>query len=87
MRNNSKMRETSRFNFINILRKAFTPADPKCAKKSDSLTVFFALLGSAGIKAVQKTMMKLTPSIRRDEDSEIWLHHLRQRVVKILGCR
>jgi len=67
--------------------KLLLPQIPNVQKKSDSLTVFFALLGSAGIKAVQKTMMKLTPSIRRDEDSEIWLHHLRQRVVKILGCR
>jgi hypothetical protein len=31
--------------FTNILRAAFTLADPKSAKKTDALTVFFALLG------------------------------------------
>jgi hypothetical protein len=34
-------------NFNNILRAAFTPADPKSAKKTEDLIVFLALLGSA----------------------------------------
>jgi hypothetical protein len=34
-------------NFTNILRTAFTRADPKSAKKTDDFIVFFALLGSA----------------------------------------
>jgi hypothetical protein len=47
-------------NFINVLQAAFAPADPKSAKKSYNLTVFFVLLGSASIKVVLKTLMKLT---------------------------
>jgi len=36
-------------------------ADSKSVKKTDKLTAFFALLGSEGIKAWSKTLMKLTP--------------------------
>jgi len=39
-----------------FLCSAFKSADPKRAKKTDSLTVFFALLGSAGIKAFNKNV-------------------------------
>jgi len=39
------------FNFINILQEAFTRTDPKSVKKTDSLTVLFALSGSARVKA------------------------------------
>jgi len=39
---------------------AFVPTDPKSAKKTDNLTVFFALLGFAGVKAGCRTLMKLT---------------------------
>ncbi len=31
------------------------------AQKTDSLTAFFALLGSARVKAAHKTLMKSTP--------------------------
>ncbi len=48
-------------NFTNILFKVFTRVDPKSAKKSDSLTEFFALLGSESVTAVRKMLMKLTP--------------------------
>jgi len=34
-------------NIINTLHPAFTHADPKSVKKTDSLTAFFALLGYA----------------------------------------
>jgi hypothetical protein len=40
---------------------AFTGADPKSAKKTDNLTVFFVLLGSACVKARRKMMVTLTP--------------------------
>ncbi len=50
-------------NFNKILQAAFTPADPKSAKKTDDLTVFFALLGSAHIEVARKTFVKLTTSI------------------------
>ena len=39
---------------------AFRLADPKKTKKLLDLTVFFALLGSAGVKAACKMMVKLT---------------------------
>jgi len=47
-------------NFTNILRAAFTRADPKSANKQLNLTVFFALLGSARVKAARRTLVKLT---------------------------
>ncbi len=47
-------------NFINILRAAYMCADPESAKKTDNLTVFFALLGSVCIKAARKMLEKLT---------------------------
>ncbi len=51
-------------NFTNIIQAAFTHADPEQAKKTDNLTVFFMLLGSLGIKALLKTLMKKTPGVR-----------------------
>jgi len=47
-------------NFTNILSAAFMRVDPKSAKKTDNLTVFFALLGSAPVKAAHKMLVKLT---------------------------
>ncbi len=38
---------THRVNVINVIGAAFTQTDPESAKKTDHLTVFFALLGSA----------------------------------------
>jgi hypothetical protein len=37
--------------------------DPESAKKFDNFTVFFALSGSAHVKAAHITLMKLTPGI------------------------
>ena len=48
-------------NFTNILRAAFTRADPKSAKKTVKLSSFIALLGSARVKAARRTLVKLTP--------------------------
>jgi len=53
--------ETVLVNFTNILRKAFTYTDPKSAKKTESLTVFFALWESARVKAACKIWLKSTP--------------------------
>jgi len=36
--------------------------DPKSAKKTERLTVFFALLGSMSVKALSKMLVKLTPN-------------------------
>jgi hypothetical protein len=49
--------------FASILQAAFTGADPKSTKKTDNLTEFLALLGSAHIKAANKTLIKLTPVV------------------------
>jgi len=38
-------------NFINVLRAAFTRPDAKCTKQTYGFTVFFALFGSACVKA------------------------------------
>jgi len=49
-----------RVDFTNILLAAFTHADPKSAKKSDSLIVSCAF-GSAWVKALRKTFGKYSP--------------------------
>jgi hypothetical protein len=49
-------------NCIIVLRAAFTHSDFKSATKTDNLTVFFALLGSAHIKASRRMVKKLTPA-------------------------
>jgi len=36
---------------------------PKAQKKTDNLTVFFALSESALVKAICRTLMKLTPEV------------------------
>ncbi len=43
------------FSFANIFRKAFTQEDPNGTKKTASLTVFFALLGSLPVEASTKS--------------------------------
>jgi len=50
-----------RGNFNNILRAAFTCADPKSIRNTVKLSVFFALLGSACAKAASRMLMKLNP--------------------------
>ncbi len=47
-------------NFINILRAAFTCADPKSTKMTVKLSVFVYLSGSALEKADRRMFMKLT---------------------------
>jgi len=53
----------SEVNFINVLQAAFTHKDFKSTKKTIKLSTFFALLGSARVKAARITMMKLTPDV------------------------
>ena len=48
-------------NFINVLWAAFMLKDPKSANHLLDLTVFFALLGSAHVKAACRTLIKFTP--------------------------
>jgi len=63
------MKLTPGANFINVLRAAFTHADSRSAKKTDNLTVFFALVITMIFitefdciveKAAHKILMKLT---------------------------
>jgi len=42
-------------------RSAFETEDHKSVKKTDNLTVFFALLGSVLVKAGCRMLMKFTP--------------------------
>jgi len=60
------MKMTEGVNFVNILCAAFASLDPKSSKKIDNLTIFFPLLGSAHVKAAQKTLMKLAPGCREE---------------------
>ena len=48
-------------NFIKVPWAAFTHADPIGAKKLLDMTVFFALLRPANVKAAHGTLVKLTP--------------------------
>ncbi len=48
-------------NFTNVLLTAFMCADPGRVKNTDDLAVFFTLSGSMSAKAVQRTLVKLTP--------------------------
>ncbi len=57
----SFIRLTPALNFANILRTAFTDADPKSVKKTVNWSIFFILLGSRSVKAARKTLVKLTP--------------------------
>ncbi len=51
-------------NFVNILLEAFTFENPKSAKKNTvKLSVYFALFGSAHVKASSILLMKLTPGL------------------------
>jgi len=43
--------------------------DPKKCKKTDHLTVFFALLGSARVKASYEMLMIVTPDVHVDHES------------------
>jgi len=45
-------------NFTNVLREAFMHVGPKSVKRTDNLTVFLALLGSAPAKTVHKMLKK-----------------------------
>ena len=55
--------QISGVNFTNILQAAFTLTYPESAKKLLDLTVFFALLVSACIKAAHRSLINLTPDI------------------------
>ena len=51
-------------NFTNILQAAFMHEDPKRAKKTIKLSSFYAILGSARVRAACRMLVKLTPGVR-----------------------
>ncbi len=51
----------SSVNFTNVLRTAFTLIDPESVKNTVK-SLLFTLLGSTSIKAVCRTLMKLSPN-------------------------
>jgi len=51
-------------NFTNVLQAAFTLADTKSTKKTVKSSSFFALSGSASVKAAHRTLVKLTPTYK-----------------------
>jgi len=55
------MKLTTTVNFTNILLAAW--ANPKSAKRTHYLTVFFVFLGSVRVRAVSKMLVKLTPTL------------------------
>jgi hypothetical protein len=62
-KNKSFIESATWVDFNKILCAAFMRANPKSIKKTDCLTVFFGLLGSANIKVAPKMLVKLTPGI------------------------
>ena len=50
-------------NFINVITRSFYAHRSQKRKKMLDLTVFFALLGSACVKAACKMLVKLTPDL------------------------
>ena len=58
-----------------LLRAAFTSADPKSSNKLLNLTGFFVLLGSVRVKVACRTLVKLTTlSVFKDNYFKINLH-------------
>jgi len=58
-------------NFINILHTAFTHGGPKSVRTLSSCQYLFTLLGSASVKAVRRTLMKLSPDLQSVEAKEV----------------
>ena len=50
-------------NFTNVLRTAFALVDPEIIRTQSSRQYHFTLLGSKCVKAVRRTLMKLSPGV------------------------
>jgi len=50
-------------NFTNVLRKAFTLVDPDSIKNTVKSLESFTFSGSACVKAVRRTLKKLSPGV------------------------
>jgi len=53
------------------LRTAFTPVAPKSVRIQSSYQYLFTLLGSTGAKAARRSLMKLTPALKK-ADCKRW---------------
>jgi hypothetical protein len=49
--------------FINVLRTAFTHVVPQSVRTQSSHQYLFTLLGPTSVKAVRRTLMKLSPGV------------------------
>jgi hypothetical protein len=65
------MKLTPGVNFINVLRTAFVLVDPESIKIQLSHQCLFTLSGPTSVKAVHRTLMKLTPDVLCDVEKEI----------------
>ena len=66
---------TSGVNFINILWAAFAPVDPKSVKRYLLLDWILTLLGPMRVKAVRRTLMKLSPDCIKNVLAKIRREH------------
>ena len=55
------MQQTSRVDFIEVFTHSFYALQSQNHKKLLDLAVFFAILGSAHVKAARSMLVKLTP--------------------------
>jgi len=58
-----KMTPLPGLDFINVLPTAFTPVVPQSVRTQSSCQYLFTLLGPTSVKAVRRTLTKLTPDI------------------------
>ena len=65
------MKLTPGADFINILHTAFTPVVPQSVRTQSSCQYLFTLLGSTHVKAVHRTLMKLTPG--GEKEKSMWM--------------
>jgi hypothetical protein len=63
----------SGLDFINVLRTAFTPVVPQSVRTQSSCQYLFMLLGPTSLKAVRRTLMKLTPDVQKVNSFEGFL--------------
>ncbi len=61
----SLVKLTLGLDFINFLRTAFTPVVPQSVRTQSSFQYLFTLLGPTSVKAVRRTLVKLTLDLRR----------------------
>jgi len=72
------MKLTPGLDFINVLRTAFTPVAPQSVRTQSSCQYLFTLSGSTSVKAVRRTLMKLSPGrkmfvkLTEEDNVEVW---------------